>query len=148
VLKHLKNNEEWNEKGLGAKGFTLIELLVVIVILGILAAVVVFAVSGITDRGKKSACKTDVRTLRTAVEAYNAQEDGYPLAADKQQELIDTGFLSDKSTQHDITISGTSVTITGTDCDTLPEGASAYPIRDARLHQADRHPRRRPRPVA
>jgi prepilin-type N-terminal cleavage/methylation domain-containing protein len=39
------------------EGFTLIELLIVIVILGILAAVVVFAVNGITDRGEKSACK-------------------------------------------------------------------------------------------
>ena len=33
-------------------GFTLIELLIVIVILGILAAIVVFSVQGITDRGK------------------------------------------------------------------------------------------------
>ena len=33
-------------------GFTLIELLIVIVILGVLAAIVVFSVQGITDRGK------------------------------------------------------------------------------------------------
>jgi prepilin-type N-terminal cleavage/methylation domain-containing protein len=55
------------------KGFTLIELLVVIVILGILAAVVVFAVGGIKDKGNDSACKIDTRTLRTAEEAYSAQ---------------------------------------------------------------------------
>ena len=35
------------------EGFTLIELLIVIVILGILATVVVFAVGGITDRGQR-----------------------------------------------------------------------------------------------
>ena len=40
-------------------GFTLIELLIVIVILGVLAGVVVFAVSGITDRGVTAACKAD-----------------------------------------------------------------------------------------
>jgi prepilin-type N-terminal cleavage/methylation domain-containing protein len=78
LLKHLQSREDWNQKSLGAKGFTLVELLVVIVILGILAAVVVFAVSGITDRGKTNACKTEVRTVKTAVEAYNAEFGVYP----------------------------------------------------------------------
>ena len=41
------------------KGFTLVELLIVIVILGILATVTVFAVRGITDQGKASACAAD-----------------------------------------------------------------------------------------
>ena len=36
------------------KGFTLVELLIVIVILGILATVTVFAVRGITDRGREN----------------------------------------------------------------------------------------------
>ena len=43
------------------EGFTLIELLIVIVILGILATVVVFAVGGITDKGKTSACKAELK---------------------------------------------------------------------------------------
>lgn len=42
------------------QGFTLIELLVVITILGILAAVVVFSVGGLGDKGQASAC---TRTL-------------------------------------------------------------------------------------
>jgi type II secretion system protein G len=62
------------------EGFTLIELLIVIVILGILAAVVVFAVNGITDRGEKSACKADYETMEVALEAYNAQNGDYPPA--------------------------------------------------------------------
>jgi len=61
------------------EGFTLIELLIVIVILGILAAVVVFAVGGITDKGTNAACKSDVKTLETAVEAYYAKNTAYPL---------------------------------------------------------------------
>ena len=61
-----------------AEGFTLIELLIVIVILGILATVVVFAVGGITNRGKASACSADRNTLEVAAEAYNAQWGGYP----------------------------------------------------------------------
>ena len=35
-------------------GFTLIELLIVIVILGVLAGIVVFAVAGINDKDRKS----------------------------------------------------------------------------------------------
>jgi general secretion pathway protein G len=55
------------------KGFTLVELLIVIVILGVLAGIVVFAVSGITDRGELAACKADVSSVQTASEAYYAK---------------------------------------------------------------------------
>ena len=72
MLQHIKTREDWNEKSFSAKGFTLIELLVVIVILGILAAVVVFAVGGITDKGQGAACQTEAKTVRTAAEAYAA----------------------------------------------------------------------------
>lgn len=61
-------------------GFTLIELLIVIVILGILAGIVVFSVSGITDRGDKSACKANIATIDVAVEAYYAQSGSYPIS--------------------------------------------------------------------
>src|SRR6478752_7418499 len=59
-------------------GFTLIELMIVIVILGILAGIVLFAVGGITDRGTTAACKTDLSTIQTGVEAYFAKEGHYP----------------------------------------------------------------------
>jgi prepilin-type N-terminal cleavage/methylation domain-containing protein len=58
-------------------GFTLIELLVVITILGVLAAIVVFAVNGIGDKGRTNAVAEDARTLRTAEEAYCAQHGKY-----------------------------------------------------------------------
>jgi general secretion pathway protein G len=57
----------------GERGFTLVELLVVVLILGILAAVVVFAVGGITNRGRNASCTIEVREVRTAIEAYKAQ---------------------------------------------------------------------------
>ena len=59
-------------------GFTLIELMIVIVILGILAGIVLFAVGGITDRGTTAACKTDVSTIQTGVEAFYAKNGSYP----------------------------------------------------------------------
>jgi len=63
-------------------GFTLIELLVVIVILGVLSGIVVFAVSGIQDRGNAAACKTDKKSVEVAVEAYYAKNGAYPPAGD------------------------------------------------------------------
>src|SRR6266700_3700314 len=63
-------------------GFTLIELMIVIVILGVLAGIVIFAVGGITDNGNVAACKSDVKTVSVAVEAYKAKNGGFPANLD------------------------------------------------------------------
>lgn len=59
-------------------GFTLIELLIVIVILGILAGIVVFAVQNLSGSSAQASCKSSFKTVETAVEAYKAQEGAYP----------------------------------------------------------------------
>jgi general secretion pathway protein G len=80
--------EKLREARKDAKGFTLIELLIVIVILGVLAAIVVFAVGGITDRGNDAACKSDLKTVQTAAEAYFAQKGSYPATATVKADLV------------------------------------------------------------
>ena len=75
-------------------GFTLIELLIVIVILGVLAGIVVFAVSGITDTGEVAACKAEVKTVQVASSAYYAQSNPRDWA-DNVGELVTAGFLQD-----------------------------------------------------
>jgi peptide/nickel transport system substrate-binding protein len=74
-------------------GFTLIELLVVITILGILAAVVVFSVRGVTDKGKQAAITTDAGVVRTAEEAYCAKNGSYGTEA----KLVTAGLLTGQS---------------------------------------------------
>ena len=64
--------EETTEVTEKDEGFTLVELLIVIVILGILATIVVFAVRGITDQGQTSSCKATAKTYEVAIEAYYA----------------------------------------------------------------------------
>ena len=60
----------------GEGGFTLIELLVVIAVLAILAAIVLFNVLGVTNRGSNSACQTDTKTIQTAVDAAISDNKG------------------------------------------------------------------------
>ena len=61
------------------EGFTLIELLIVIVILGILAGIVVFAVGSAKSDSVSSSCKADVKSVNTAAEAYKATNGAYPI---------------------------------------------------------------------
>jgi general secretion pathway protein G len=78
TLERLRSRrEEMEDEG----GFTLIELLIVIVILGILAAIVVFAVQNLTTQSAAASCQAQYKTVETAAEAYKAQIGSYPTAA-------------------------------------------------------------------
>ena len=90
------------------KGFTLVELLIVIVILGILATVTVFAVTGITNKGKTSACNSDKKTLETAEEAYQANTGSDYTTV--QGDLVAAGFMHEPTANFTITTSGTGAT--------------------------------------
>lgn len=101
---------EKRRRNMGQGGFTLIELLVVIAILAVLAGVVVFAVSGINDTSQESACTQDIRTLRTAVQAFRAQERVFPAVSgtNGQGALVDAGFLDQPSDWYAYTGTATS----------------------------------------
>ena len=73
-------------------GFTLIELLIVIVVLGILAAIVVFALGGVTGKSAAAACQSDAKTVGVGVAALQAenptlQSSGIVAAADWQTDM-------------------------------------------------------------
>lgn len=105
----------------GDGGFTLIELLLVIAILGVLSAVAIFSVSGITDRGERATCVSTKATLTTASQAYRMEEGSFAtslnalvpdyLVASNQ---IKGGGLTWETTEWQLTYNPTDGSVTGT----------------------------------
>jgi len=62
------------------KGFTLVELLIVVLILGALAAIAIPRISSSATTAKINACKTNVDTINTQIELYNADTGSWPSA--------------------------------------------------------------------
>lgn len=97
-------------------GFTLIELLIVVVILGVLAGIVVFAVSAFRTDGVAAACKSDVKSVEVASEAYYAKN-AFTYPTDVAA-LVTAGYLKEAPPASEgiaIASNGT-VTATGTGC--------------------------------
>ena len=74
ALKNIANKFSSN----GRSGFTLVELLIVIVVIAVLAAIALVSYSGIQDRARISSAKSDLKSIGTAIQLYQAEESIYP----------------------------------------------------------------------
>ena len=68
----------WLRKHRNQKGFTLIELMIVIAIIGILAAIAIPQFASYRAKSYNTASVSDVRNMRTDLEAFYAEWDEYP----------------------------------------------------------------------
>ncbi|MGV1100194.1 type IV pilin protein [Thiovibrio sp. JS02] len=62
----------------GACGFTLVELMIVVAIIGILAAVALLQFNRFRVKAYNSAALTDVKNVKTELEAYHVEHQNYP----------------------------------------------------------------------
>ena len=69
-------------RALNEGGFTFLELTVVLVLLAILTAVVILAVTGVFGSAAKSAFETDMGTVERAAQCYIVKSDGRAPTAD------------------------------------------------------------------
>lgn len=110
------------------QGFTIVELLIVIVIIGILAAIVIVAYAGITQRANTSKAQANAVAVQKVAETINADNGSYPatIAAFTTGSVttkLPTGVTVVSSTPSPTTLAGTA---TRAAADIPTTGSSIY----------------------
>ncbi len=81
----------WNcRRGRGEHGFTMIELLIVIMIMAILVGIAAMKYDQVVQHSKEAVLKSDLRTLRDAIDHYTLDKQAAPQSVD---DLKQAGYL-------------------------------------------------------
>jgi prepilin-type N-terminal cleavage/methylation domain-containing protein len=109
------------------RGFTLIELVIAIVVVGVLSAVAIVGIGGLTDRGKKASCNATRDAAKTAVAVYFANNSSYPTNFNPQLTSGAAPLLDVPST---VTASGGSLSTSGSNgwTITMTGGGATPPV--------------------
>ena len=75
------------------KGFMILELIIVVAIIGVLAAMAVPNLTGLTDEAKVARIRSDISTLGTAAEMYYVKNGAYPASLDSLVGSREEGYL-------------------------------------------------------
>lgn len=75
------------------RGFTIMEMLVVIGIIGLLMVFLVPSLMGAKDKAKEAAVKSIMHSVQLAVEAYELENQTYPLDNNVALESLCTNYL-------------------------------------------------------
>ncbi len=75
-------------------GFSLIELLIVMSIIALLIGFLAPRLLGMQDRGKETAVRSTMHSIQLALEAYNMENETYPVVKNLDLESLCTNYLS------------------------------------------------------
>lgn len=89
ILRARKNAKRLRRPA-GIRGFTLIELMIVISIILILIGIAAMKYDKVVQRSKEAVLRTDLRTLRDAIDHYTLDKQAAPQSADDLQQA---GYL-------------------------------------------------------
>ena len=78
------------EKPVNERGFTLIELIIVVAIIGILAVIAIPQFKTAPQKAREAVLKSDLHTLREAIDQYFADKARYP---ESLEALVEAGYL-------------------------------------------------------
>src|SRR5665647_2223870 len=93
------------------KGFTLIELMIVILIIAILVAIAVPVYLAATNSAKRRTCQSNLRTIDSAINAYNGFYDGWPNAGSVLTSLGTTWLKRNPTCPAEAPVSYTHLTL-------------------------------------
>lgn len=98
----------------GQAGFTLTELLVVVAILAIVAGLAVIGLGAMRSNATRQACKADVDTYQTAIEAFKVDQSAYPGTATATAiNAASGGALIQRASKNESAINGAYSSVTG-----------------------------------
>jgi len=104
MAKPIRAGRQQNIADSGESGFTLIELIIVMTIIGILSSIAIPMYLKAIKRANEAVLKTDLQTMRTAIDSYTVDKEKAPQGLD---DLVQAGYLKsipvDPITKHNDT---------------------------------------------